>query len=43
MPWDCFGVVYVPWDEAGAWKMVLAKEMHADGHEIDFTKANKSR
>lgn len=36
LPSDYVGVVYVPWDDAGAWKMELAKEMHAAGFNIDF-------
>lgn len=37
-PGDISGVVYVPMDNAGAWKMDLAKEMKAAGLNIDFNK-----
>lgn len=43
LPSDYVGVVYVPWDAAGAWKMDLAKEMHAAGYDIDFNKVIKGR
>ncbi|WP_346344210.1 nucleotide-binding protein [Gluconobacter kondonii] len=43
LPSDYFGVVYVPWDDAGAWKMELAKEMHAAGYDVDFNKVIKGR
>lgn len=43
LPSDYVGVVYVPWDAAGAWKMELAKEMHAAGYDIDFNKVIKGR
>lgn len=38
LPSDYDGVVYVDWDDAGAWKLSLAKEMHAAGYNIDFNK-----
>lgn len=43
LPSDYVGIIYVPWDEAGAWKMELAKEMHAGGYDIDFNKIIKGR
>ncbi len=43
MPSDYVGVVYVSWDDAGAWKMEIAKEMHAAGYDIDFNKVIKGR
>lgn len=43
LPSDYVGVVYVGWDDAGAWKMELAKEMHAAGYDIDFNKVIKGR
>lgn len=38
MPSDFHGVGYVPIDQAGAWKLALAKEMRAAGLEIDLNK-----
>lgn len=43
MPTDYVGVVYVKWDDAGAWKMSLAKELDAAGYDIDFNKVMKGR
>nr|WP_315384358.1 nucleotide-binding protein [uncultured Sphingomonas sp.] len=43
LPSDYVGVVYLPWDDAGAWKMELAKEMHAAGYDIDFNRVIKGR
>ncbi|PRH84576.1 hypothetical protein C5L14_25575 [Labrys okinawensis] len=43
LPSDYVGVVYVPWDDAGAWKMELAKEMHAAGYDVNFNKVIKGR
>ncbi|MCS3731220.1 TIR domain-containing protein [Bradyrhizobium betae] len=43
MPTDYVGTVYVKWDEAGAWKMALAKELDAAGYEIDFNRVMKGR
>ncbi|MGX5733884.1 TIR domain-containing protein [Bosea thiooxidans] len=41
MPTDYVGVGYVKWDEAGAWKMQLAKELDEAGYDIDFNKVMK--
>ena len=35
-PNDISGVVYVPMDEHGAWKIALAKEMRNSGYEVDM-------
>nr|WP_301273870.1 nucleotide-binding protein [Acetobacter cerevisiae] len=43
LPSDYVGVVYVSWDDADAWKMELAKEMHAAGYDVDFNKVIKGR
>ena len=43
MPTDYVGVVYVKWDDAGAWKMSLAKELDVAGYDIDFNKVMKGR
>lgn len=43
MPTDYVGVVYVKWDDAGAWKMSLAKELDEAGYEIDFNIVMKGR
>lgn len=37
-PGDLSGVVYVPMDKAGAWKMSLAKNMKAAGFSVDMNK-----
>ena len=37
-PNDISGVVYVPMDEHGAWKLALAKEMRNSGYEVDMNK-----
>lgn len=37
-PGDLSGVIYVPMDKAGAWKMSLAKNMNAVGFSIDMNK-----
>lgn len=38
VPGDLSGVVYVPMDNAGAWKMNLAKNMRAAGLPVDMNK-----
>ena len=37
-PNDISGVVYVPMDDHGAWKLALAKEMRNSGYEVDMNK-----
>lgn len=37
-PGDYNGVVYIPFDQAGAWKLALAKEMRAAGLDFDTNK-----
>ncbi|MCW9025210.1 MAG: nucleotide-binding protein [Gammaproteobacteria bacterium] len=37
-PNDISGVVYVPMDEHGAWKVALAKEMRNSGYDVDMNK-----
>lgn len=39
LPSDYSGVVYLPLDDAGAWKMDLAREIRASGLEVDLNKA----
>ncbi len=36
MPSDYAGVLYVPIDDAGGWKLTLAREMRAAGMTIDM-------
>lgn len=36
IPSDYVGVAYTELDQPGAWKMVLAKELQAAGHKIDW-------
>lgn len=43
IPTDYVGTVYVKWDDAGAWKMSLGKELDAAGYDIDFNKIMKGR
>lgn len=38
IPNDISGVVYVPMDKHGAWKMTLAKEMRNSGYDVDMNK-----
>lgn len=35
LPSDCYGLVYTDFDDAGAWKMRLAKELKVAGFQID--------
>ena len=37
-PGDISGIVYIPMDEAGAWKMQLCKNMNYAGLDIDIRK-----
>jgi predicted nucleotide-binding protein len=39
LPSDYAGVVYTPMDAAGAWKMLLARELRAAGLPVDLNKA----
>lgn len=39
IPSDYQGVVYVPMDEAGAWRLELAREMRHAGMDVDLNKA----
>jgi predicted nucleotide-binding protein len=39
IPTDYLGVLYVPLDEAGGWKLRLAKELKAAGFNVDMNKA----
>ena len=36
IPSDYLGILYIPLDEAGAWRYTLAKEMKASGFDIDL-------
>lgn len=35
VPTDILGIVYIPLDDAGAWKTLLARELKAAGYDID--------
>ena len=37
-PTDISGVVYIPMDEGGGWKLAVAKEMKTCGYDIDLNK-----
>lgn len=39
IPSDYQGIVYIPFDEAGGWRMSLARELKAAGFAIDLNKA----
>ena len=43
VPTDYVGTVYVPWDDAGAWKQTLAKELDAAGYDIDWNTVMRGR
>ena len=43
IPTDYVGTVYTEWDDGGAWKMSLAKELDAAGYDIDFNKVMRGR
>ena len=38
IPSDYSGVVFIPLDEAGAWRLVLGRELRAAGLEVDLNK-----
>lgn len=38
LPSDFLGVLYAPYDGAGAWRVLLAKELKAAGFEVDLNK-----
>lgn len=37
-PGDISGVIYIPFDSGGAWKLSLVKEMHTAGLDVDANK-----
>lgn len=39
LPSDIYGVLYVPMDAAGAWRLMLAREMKQAGLPVDLNKA----
>ena len=38
VPSDIVGVVFEPYDDAGAWRQVIARELQGAGYEIDWNK-----
>jgi hypothetical protein len=38
VPSDILGVVFEPYDDAGAWKLVIARELQTAGYEIDWNR-----
>jgi predicted nucleotide-binding protein len=38
LPSDILGIVWTPFDAAGAWKIALAKELQTAGYEFDWNK-----
>lgn len=39
LPSDYMGVIYVPFDDGGGWRLLLAKELKAAGLQVDMNKA----
>ena len=39
LPSDYMGVIYIPFDGAGGWRLQLAKELKAAGFGVDMNKA----
>ena len=39
LPSDCMGVIYIPFDSGGGWRLQLAKELKAAGFSVDMNKA----
>ena len=39
IPFDYTGVLYIPMDPSGGWKILLAREIKQTGIEIDLNKA----
>ena len=39
MPSDYYGVVYIPFDASGGWKLALMGELRAVGITVDANKA----
>lgn len=39
LPSDVEGLLYVPWDEKGAWRLHLAREIKASGIDVDLNRA----
>jgi predicted nucleotide-binding protein len=39
IPSDLAGVLYIPLDSAGAWKLKLAREMKTAGLDVDMNNA----
>lgn len=39
LPSDLHGVIYIPFDPSGGWKLMIAKELKASGLMIDMNKA----
>lgn len=40
LPSDAIGIVWEPFDDHGAWKTKLAKELAGVGYDIDWKKAS---
>jgi predicted nucleotide-binding protein len=38
LPTDILGIMYIPLDDGGAWKTLLARELQAAGYDIDLTR-----
>jgi hypothetical protein len=38
VPTDILGILYIPLDDGGAWKTLLARELQAADYDIDLKK-----
>lgn len=38
LPTDILGIMYIPLDEGGAWKTLVARELQAAGYDLDLTR-----
>ncbi len=38
LPTDILGVIYIPLDDGGAWKTLVARELQAAGYDLDLTR-----
>jgi predicted nucleotide-binding protein len=38
IPSDIIGLIYEPYDDAGAWKLRVARELEAAGYQVDWNK-----
>lgn len=41
-PTDYLGVIYIPFDKSGSWRLLLVKELQASGYTVDANKLTSS-